>query len=395
MIAALIGLGVGLLSAGASQGDASRIFRGAKDAVVTIGTPTGAGTGFITGDGTLLVTAAHIVEGENLSEIQTSLKDLRVVSVHAFDPDRDVAVLKLNKPASRRLALASALPQPGTEIFVIGTPLGFLQQTISEGIVSGIRKTGTGTLLQITAPVSPGSSGSPVLNSAGQVVGMVVGGIQEGQLLNFAVASSEIQRVIASARKPYEDPTATPPPKPEVSRAERIADLVSKLSGSWGDEAARKLADLGAIGALSECAKSSSGAVRKRAIDGLVRALSDSFWLVRSQAANALGEIKDPRAVEPLIRALSDSDSIVRSGAAEALGEIEDKRALGALQRLLGDDDEYVRKAAREAIRKIEGRPPLADNPTSLSFCAESASGTTPVVAAEEPLTARVCRGEV
>ncbi|KAA0224453.1 MAG: serine protease, partial [Armatimonadetes bacterium] len=276
MIAALIGLGVGLLSAGASQGDASRIFRGAKDAVVTIGTPTGAGTGFITGDGTLLVTAAHIVEGENLSEIQTSLKDLRVVSVHAFDPDRDVAVLKLNKPASRRLALASALPQPGTEIFVIGTPLGFLQQTISEGIVSGIRKTGTGTLLQITAPVSPGSSGSPVLNSAGQVVGMVVGGIQEGQLLNFAVASSEIQRVIASARKPYEDPTATPPPKPEVSRAERIADLVSKLSGSWGDEAARKLADLGAIGALSECAKSSSGAVRKRAIDGLVRALSDS-----------------------------------------------------------------------------------------------------------------------
>lgn len=130
--------------------------------------------------------------------------------------------------APRRLALASTLPKPGAKIFVIGTPLGFLQQAISEGIVSGIRKTDTGTLLQITVSVSPGSSGGPVLNSAGQVVGMVVGVIEEGQLLNFAVASSEIQRVIASARKPYNAPT------PEVLRKEKFADLVSKLSAQRG-----------------------------------------------------------------------------------------------------------------------------------------------------------------
>jgi S1-C subfamily serine protease len=63
-----------------------------------------------------------------------------------------------------------------------------LEQTVSNGLVSAIGELNGRRLFQISAPVSEGSSGSPVFNEYGEVIGVVVGSLQSGQNLNFAVA---------------------------------------------------------------------------------------------------------------------------------------------------------------------------------------------------------------
>lgn len=250
-----------LWTASLAQGEASRIYGNVKDAITTIEAYRGQSTGFVIGDGTILLTVAHSFSGEPLSSVSTTLSGVKLVSVYAHDASRDVIALRLNRAAPKRLTLASKTPGPGTKIYVIGTPLGYLHHTISEGIVSGVRKTAAGDLLQITAPVSPGSSGSPVLNSSGQVVGMVVGTIGEGQQLNFAVPVTEIRKVLASPIRTVQ--------KTEMTREQRIRDLISKLGGKYGDEAARKLAEMGAVKELHKAASSRNPTVRKRALNGI------------------------------------------------------------------------------------------------------------------------------
>ena len=86
----------------------------------------------------------------------------------------------------------------GDTIYVAGNPLG-LEGTFSQGIVSGIRHGKNGSLIQITAPISPGSSGGPVVDSAGQVVGVATGYFRGGQNLNFAVPSFYVRAALGRA----------------------------------------------------------------------------------------------------------------------------------------------------------------------------------------------------
>ena len=83
----------------------------------------------------------------------------------------------------------------GERIYALGNPLG-LEGSISEGIISNIRQYRGSRLIQITTPISPGSSGGPVINSRGQVVGVVTGTLSQGQNLNFAVASEHIRKLV-------------------------------------------------------------------------------------------------------------------------------------------------------------------------------------------------------
>jgi hypothetical protein len=84
----------------------------------------------------------------------------------------------------------------GDEVYVVGNPLG-LEGTFSSGIISGIRQVDKDKLFQITAPISPGSSGGPVLNKSGMVIGIAVASYQGGQNLNFAIPSSYLESIIA------------------------------------------------------------------------------------------------------------------------------------------------------------------------------------------------------
>lgn len=114
------------------------------------------------------------------------------------DESTDLALLSVYvfSPSLTRLPLAEKTPSVGVPVFAIGNPLG-LANSLSPGIVSGIREIRPGiSWLQTTAPISPGSSGGPLLNSAGKIVGITTAGLSHGQNLNFAVPVSELRRLL-------------------------------------------------------------------------------------------------------------------------------------------------------------------------------------------------------
>jgi serine protease Do len=163
------------------------------------------GTGFVIRDGYIL-TNHHVVEGA--SRMQAVLPDKRVLELQgilAQDAGHDLAILKAPVHSLRPLPLMGAdRVEPGERVVVLGNPLGF-SSTLSDGIVSAWRENGIeedpefikGPLLQITAPISEGSSGSPVMNLDGEVVGVAVAFYNGGQSLNFAVPASSVRKLLA------------------------------------------------------------------------------------------------------------------------------------------------------------------------------------------------------
>lgn len=105
------------------------------------------------------------------------------------------------------------------------------------------------------------------------------------------------------------------------------------------------------------------------AVPYLIRLLEDSLWIVRANAADELGNLKDKRAIDSLIRHLTDDDPgddhNVGIGAAFALGKIGDPKAIPALKKLLNDPDSELHDAAAEALKKLGDNPPPASQPAS------------------------------
>src|SRR6476619_2830499 len=114
-----------------------------------------------------IVTNRHVIERSNRVEIH--LLDGRkfiVKGVLAVDGEGDLAMLQVDVPAAAAVPLPidRSVPQEGESIVVVGNPFG-LEGSVSNGIVSAVREIGGyGKIIQITAPISPGSSGSPVVN---------------------------------------------------------------------------------------------------------------------------------------------------------------------------------------------------------------------------------------
>jgi len=157
-------------------------------ALDNIGQPLGHGSGFIL-DNELIVTNVHVLEGCNSAYVLIDGQDKKytVSGYAAIDKTNDLAIIKVSGLYGNKLKLGSEiLPEIGEKIYAIGNPKG-LNGTFSEGIISGIRDLKTSEVLQITAPISPGSSGGPVLNASGSVVGIAFASFSDGQNLNFAI----------------------------------------------------------------------------------------------------------------------------------------------------------------------------------------------------------------
>jgi S1-C subfamily serine protease/class 3 adenylate cyclase len=153
---------------------------------------TGSGI-FVSADGRL-VTNCHVIEG--IVNAQAKLESGAIYNIDgvlACSSALDLAVLKADARDMQFLLVDSASnpPQPGTRIAVIGSPLA-LEGSLSEGIVSANRSGEDGSWLQISAPISPGSSGSPVLDRHGRVVGVATVIAKEGQNVNFARPSHDL-----------------------------------------------------------------------------------------------------------------------------------------------------------------------------------------------------------
>jgi outer membrane protein assembly factor BamD (BamD/ComL family) len=178
------------------------LVRRVKPSVVAIvtydakGEPLLSGSGFFLHAGQVL-TNLHVIEGARRVEVKTLDGKGRIYAsagVLDFDEEADLAILSVDVPHERTrvIELTNSLPEEGEAVFVIGNPLR-LEGSVSDGIVSAVREVpNLGKIIQTTAPISHGNSGSPVFNLRGQVVGIVTVKVTNGQNINLALASARL-----------------------------------------------------------------------------------------------------------------------------------------------------------------------------------------------------------
>src|SRR5437899_2922263 len=162
------------------------------------GQPLSVGSGFFVHDGEV-ASNLHVVQGaaRGYTKLVGEKTKYDIEGITAVDPERDLVVLKISAGRSQVLPLGNSdAVQVGEPVYAVGNPQG-LEGTFSQGIVSSIREVGTDKLLQITAPISPGSSGGPVLSGKGEVIGVAVATFRGGQNLNFAIPSNYLKVLLA------------------------------------------------------------------------------------------------------------------------------------------------------------------------------------------------------
>jgi uncharacterized protein (TIGR02145 family) len=166
------------------------------NSTVTIETDIGLGSGFFISKD-VIVTNYHVIEGASKAYCyaNNSSTQYGIEGYLAVDKSVDLILLKVLGLNRTALKIATSIVTPGQKVYVIGSPKG-LPASISDGIISGLRDFEGYKLIQITAPISPGSSGGPVLNANGEVIGVSVGQYKDGQNLNFAIPKSNLELLI-------------------------------------------------------------------------------------------------------------------------------------------------------------------------------------------------------
>lgn len=204
-----------LVSAVQAQENLPLLVKRVKPAVVAISTYDANGEAVMTGSGFFLkpgqvVTNLHVVRGAVRAEIKTLDGKGRMFPVNgvvAVDEEGDLALLSVDMPLERARTseLATELPDEGEPIFVIGNPLK-LEGSVSDGIVSAVREVPNSyRIIQITAPISHGNSGSPVFNLRGQVLGVVTVKVTNGQNINLAIAAARVSELKAGELRPLSE----------------------------------------------------------------------------------------------------------------------------------------------------------------------------------------------
>jgi hypothetical protein len=183
------------------------------------GIETGSATAFLASAEGSLVTAYHVLSGaEHASALANDGTRYEVEGLLAADAKHDLAILSLRGYALPYLRIADPRDlRVGEQVVVIGGPLG-LVGTVSAGIISARRTIDGSPRMQITAPISPGSSGSPVLDISGQVIGVVTSMLTKGQLVNIA---TPLDAVATLASRVTENTAVSPLFAPELTRRYR------------------------------------------------------------------------------------------------------------------------------------------------------------------------------
>ena len=186
------------------------------------GQPLSLGSGFFIHNGQV-ATNLHVVKGASrgYAKLVSQKTKYNIEGITAVDAERDLIILKISVPRAQVIPLGdSDTIQVGSPIYAVGNPRG-LEGTFSQGIISSIRQIGTDKILQLTAPISPGSSGGPVLNDKGRVIGVSVATFRGGQNLNFAIPSNYLKKLMEQIG------TVNPlsKAKPAESKRSILADL--------------------------------------------------------------------------------------------------------------------------------------------------------------------------
>jgi hypothetical protein len=171
-----------------------------RGSVVLLRIPSGLGSGFVVDKSGRIATNLHVLgEGGALTVVLPDGREVSDIEVLATDGNHDLAVLRARARDLPPLPLAdSDRVQPGDRVVAIGHPLG-LENTVSDGLISAVRKlTDDLTVLQISAPISPGSSGGPLFNERGEVIGISTLIANAGQNLNFAIPINALRPLLTS-----------------------------------------------------------------------------------------------------------------------------------------------------------------------------------------------------
>jgi hypothetical protein len=167
------------------------------------GQTIGSGSGFFV-DSDLIVTNWHVVSASRSLRIKltTSDKTYPIMGIVGADLANDLAVLRVAPPIKGRpVTLVESVPKRGAKVFAFGSP-HLLEATMSDGIVSAEREIEGAPRIQITAAVSPGSSGGPVTDACGGVIGVAYMKVRDAEALNFVIPT----RFVSAALRQLEEP---------------------------------------------------------------------------------------------------------------------------------------------------------------------------------------------
>ena len=156
------------------------------------------GTGFFIDNKGTGLTALHVLEDAKFAFIKDSKgKITRITEVTKVNREADIAEFNIENSGSSFpfIPLSNTLPEKGTNVFAIGNPEGN-ENTVSTGIISGLKKENNITIIQTTTPISCGSSGGPLINMLGQAIGVISYYQTSGQNLNFAYSVMNRKKLI-------------------------------------------------------------------------------------------------------------------------------------------------------------------------------------------------------
>ncbi|HKW31497.1 MAG TPA: serine protease [Candidatus Acidoferrum sp.] len=189
-------------SSSKGPGDLTELFKRLKNTVVTVKSESGHGTGFFADAKGLVLTNQHVVSDSQYLAVQFDREHKVAAKLVAADPERDVALLWVNMAALRNAAVAplyhgkdGAPVQEGERVFTIGSPLT-LDKIITTGIVSKVEA----HTIMSDIRISPGSSGGPLFNGAGQVIGLTTFGTEGGGGVSGIVRVEEALRLLEQNR---------------------------------------------------------------------------------------------------------------------------------------------------------------------------------------------------
>jgi S1-C subfamily serine protease len=166
--------------------------------VVSILSDEGRGSGFLV-DKTSVITNYHVVGANETVLVKLSNGAALVGSVERVSEIHDLALVRLDRELTDRPALPLASVQglrAGQEVYVIGSPMGVLESSVTRGIVSAVRSYEGGTLVQTDAAINPGNSGGPLLDRSGRVIGIATLKVTQGESIGFAVASDHAKELL-------------------------------------------------------------------------------------------------------------------------------------------------------------------------------------------------------
>ncbi len=305
------------------------------------------GTGFILDKGGLIATNLHVVAGA--SSIKVKLHDgtpYQVFDIAGVDAGRDLAVLRI-KPTKQLQTVRlgdSEQMSAGDQIVAIGNPLGVFDYSVSAGLISQVRPVceakeercppGGLKLLQISAPISQGSSGGPLFNQFGEVVGVTTLIVAQGQSINFAVPGNYLKPLVAQpiaialakfaedTRSPDEDTGHGAGPAPQRMVPDHPIELLAGCSDKQVVDVVNAISDAIDVGAplynrgdIEACFRIYEGTssklerdppcvgVGKAFGDGLLRASTlatykDKAWALRD-TFDGLVKVAQKRGVKP------------------------------------------------------------------------------------------------